>query len=305
MYGKLGTWHGGNIVSDGSIKSAQRVFEIIECFDAHRRPLRLKHLVDELKYPTSSVAALLKCMTELGYLSFDDVSRSYSLTARLTNLTSWVTADTYENGIVDEVLRGLQKETLELVTLATRTRLHIEYIKTYRSLGDGVQLFITQGTKRVLVQTGAGWLFLRNRSIREVTEIYRNTIRAGHLSEHEYPLDKLLMRLEHSREDDVVFATARESVRPTAHWGGGLISIEIPVPPGHRELAICIGGPSERLEARFDAIAAMLRAGRDKIAAKLDRQAASSKQAAEIGRTSASCDGTNAIPGGRPHNQGG
>ena len=253
-------------MKDASIKSAQRVFEILECFGNRRRPLRLKHVVEELDYPTSSVAALLKCMTQLGYLSFDDVDRSYSLTGRLAGLTSWVESDSFESGIVDEVLRGLQKESNELVVLATESGLYAEYIRTYRSLGDGIQLYISPGTKRVLVQTGAGWLFLRDRSIREVTEIHRKTIRAGYLTEKDYPLSRLMAQLDHSRERDVIYASARESVLPTAHWGGGLASMELPVPAGHRKLAICIGGPAERLEAKLDLLSTMLRASCAKIA---------------------------------------
>lgn len=254
---------------DASVKSAQRVLEIIECLGRMRRPLRLKDIVEELRYPTSSVAVLLKCMTNLGYLHFDERTRHYALTGRLTALTSWVQTSSFESGALEEVLRGLQREAGELVVLAAENGLHAEYIRTYRSLGDGVQLYISPGTKRVLIQAGAGWLFLREKSVCEVTEIYRETIKAGHLTEAEYPLARLLARLEQSRGKDVVFASAKESVRPTAHWDGGLISTEIPVAPGSAKLAICIGGPAKRLESRLDTLAAMLRAARGKVVGSL------------------------------------
>lgn len=231
--------------------------------------MRLKHIVEELGYPTSSVAVLLKCMTNLGYLHFDERTRHYALTGRLATLTGWVQASSFESGVLEEVLRGLQKETGELVVLAAENGLHIEYIRTYRSPGDGVQLYIAPGTKRVLIQSGAGWLFLRKKSVREVTEIYRETIEAGLLTEAEYTLARLLERLEQARGQDVVFASAHESVRPTAHWEGGLISMEIPVLAGSPKLAICIGGPAKRLESRLDAIVAMLRVARREVAEAL------------------------------------
>jgi len=259
-------------LAEATVKSAQRVFEIIELFGAKRCPLRLKHVVEELKCPSSSIAALLKCMAQSGYLSFDHRTHAYSLTGRLTNLTNWVVADSFENGVVDEVLRGLQKTSGELITLAAECELHSEYVKTYRSLGDGIQLYISPGTKRILIQGGAGWHFLAKRSLTEVAEIYRRTVRAGYVTEAEFPLSSLIEKLARVRDQDVSFATARESVRPTAHWGGGLVSMEIPVPAHHRKLAICVGGPAERLERRFETLGKMLRAGRSKIAESLESQ---------------------------------
>jgi IclR family acetate operon transcriptional repressor len=258
-------------LNDINIKSAQRVLEIIECFGAKRQPLRLKHVVEELKYPSSSVAVLLKCMTQLGYLNFDELTHSYSLTGRLAGLTNWVAADSFENGIVDEILRSLQKSCGELILLAAESGLHSEYIKTYRSLGDGIQLYISPGTKRVLILCGAGWLFLSKRSEQEVAEIYRKTIKAGYLKEVEFPMSRLMERLACIRDEDVIYATARESIRPVAHWGGSLISMEIPVPAGHGKLAICIGGPAERLKEKFEKIAKILRASRAKITESLKK----------------------------------
>jgi DNA-binding IclR family transcriptional regulator len=263
---------GGRKMREGGVKSARRVFEIIELFGRKKQPLRLKHIVEELHYPHSSVAALLKCMTHLGYLSFDQRKHCYSLTGRLASLTSWSVSDSFETGIVEEVLRNIQKESDELVLLGAENGIHVEYVKTYRSLGKGMQLFIAPGTKRILIQGGAGWFFLRDKAPSAIADIYRRTIKAGYITADKYPLSRLTADLEKSRDNDLIFVTAREVLRQTAHWRGGLIAMQIPVPLGHRELVICIGGAAERLKERLDTLAAILRANREKIREALDQK---------------------------------
>jgi DNA-binding IclR family transcriptional regulator len=253
------------------VKSARRVFEIVELFGRRKQPLRLKHIVEALDSPHSSIDALLKCMTHLGYLSFDQRTHCYTLTGRLASITSWSRADDFETDVVEEVMRDIQKQSDELVLLAAESGIYTEYIKSYRALGEGMQLFIAPGTKRILVQGGAGTLFLRNKTADEIADIYRRTLKAGDITTENYPLFRLMSELENSRDKDIIFVTARQVVAPTAHWGGALISMQLPVPQGHRELVICIGGPAERLQARLEFLSGILRAGRERIRQMCDQ----------------------------------
>jgi len=59
-----------------SVKSACRVFEILEHFKDAKQPLRLSAIAERLHYPLSSTAALLSTMAEQGYLQFESVSRT-------------------------------------------------------------------------------------------------------------------------------------------------------------------------------------------------------------------------------------
>ena len=58
-------------MADAAIKSARRVFEIMEFFDRERRPLGLKSICKTLDYPVSSGAAMLKSLVSVGYLEYD------------------------------------------------------------------------------------------------------------------------------------------------------------------------------------------------------------------------------------------
>ena len=73
-------------MADAAIKSARRVFEIMEFFDRARRPLGLKAICDELRYPVSSGAAMLKSLVTLGYLEYDRKTQTYLPTMRIAVL---------------------------------------------------------------------------------------------------------------------------------------------------------------------------------------------------------------------------
>jgi len=78
-------------MSDGLIKSAGRVFDVLELFRERQCPLRLKDVVDALGMPASSAAALLKTIAQKNYLSFESSSHAYLSTPKLSQLGEWVT----------------------------------------------------------------------------------------------------------------------------------------------------------------------------------------------------------------------
>ena len=110
-------------MSDALIKSARRVFDILELFRERQCPLRLKDVVDSLGMPTSSAAALLKTMAQLNYLSFESSSRAYLPTLRLSQLGGWVTQADYETGPIQEAVRRIGRKLGETILLGTVTDL--------------------------------------------------------------------------------------------------------------------------------------------------------------------------------------
>src|ERR1700749_1509407 len=99
-------------MSDTLIKSARRVFDILELFRERQCPLRLKDVVDALDMPTSSAAALLKTMAQMNYLSFESTSRAYLPTLRLSQLGGWVTPANYNGGPIQEVVGLIGRKLL-------------------------------------------------------------------------------------------------------------------------------------------------------------------------------------------------
>lgn len=239
------------------VKSAARVFAILEVFDRERRPLRLKDICETLEQPTSSLAALLKSITAQGYLAYDNKTRTYFPTARLAKIASWVPFEAFEQGVVSEVLRRLQKQTGETAILAAQHGIYVEYEQTVNA-AEGMNLRIEPGTRRLTVQTGTGWLLLNKRPRLEAIAVYEETIAAGVLDRRKFSRAAFLACLDDHAERVISFVRARDIVIPTAHWGGGMVSALIPVPEGHRPLALGVGGPADRLEANIEKISQAL-----------------------------------------------
>ncbi|MCC2097199.1 MAG: helix-turn-helix domain-containing protein [Hyphomicrobiales bacterium] len=252
------------------VKSAARVFEILELFDHHRQPLRLKQIAAGLGHPTSSTAALLKTMAAQGYLRFDNRNHTYIPTPRLAKLASWVPFEDFEQGIVMDMLRHIQNESGELAVLAAENGIYLEYEQTLAAR-EGIQLTIAPGTRRLLVQTGTGWLLLNLRTREQAMAIYRQTVDAGELDPGRFTADDFIDRLEDHTGKTLSYVRARDLVMPTAHWGGAMLSALIPTPPGHRPLALGIGGPAERLEARMEKIETLMLGAIGTIRASLSR----------------------------------
>jgi IclR family transcriptional regulator, acetate operon repressor len=246
--------------AEAGVKSALRVFEILEVFHNEQRPLRLKDLTARLGLPSSSTAGLLKTMAGQGYLAWDASTRSYFPTARLGHLTAWIPGVAFESGVVAQALRSLQRATGELVVLGAAEDIHVEYVEALRST-HGIQLWTPPGTRLPMVNLGLGWLFLARMPDEEVARIWRRTIDTGVLCAGDVSLEALRAKLASLRERTVLSTNAAsyaDGLHP-GHPGGGMVWGVIERPPGHRMLGIGIGGPAERLAANLDAYSAALR----------------------------------------------
>lgn len=101
-------------MADAAIKSARRVFEIMEFFDRARRPLGLKAICDELRYPVSSGAAMLKSLVTLGYLEYDRKTQTYLPTMRIA-----------VSRCFSRPSRGCAETTYGMVTNASTVRISV------------------------------------------------------------------------------------------------------------------------------------------------------------------------------------
>jgi len=240
----------------GQVKSAERVFRILEHFSRTRKPARLSDVAASLDVPISSASALLKSMVSLGYLDYDEQERSYLPAVRLVHLGSWISFNSYEQEVVLEEMWRVREIVQESVVLAAINDIYIEYVE---SLHGSESIRIKRGTRRLLVQNGIGWQFLSQMEPHQASSIYKQTINSGELNKDEFPEEDFNRRVADQRGKDFSFVHARELLRPTAHWGAAMIATPIPSPPGHRKLAIGVHGLSDRLEAKSDLIATELR----------------------------------------------
>ncbi|WP_076858365.1 IclR family transcriptional regulator [Bradyrhizobium mercantei] len=252
-------------MSNALIKSARRVFDILELFQRLQKPLRLTDVVEELGLPNSSAAALLKTMADLSYLSFDPELRTYIPTERIIRLGSWLTSNEFERGPIRAALHLLSRKSNEAVLLGTPIDLHAEVVDIIHS-NQPIQYFTPVGAKVLLVHSALGWAFLSLQSSARIAKLHARTIERNPAAREIGSLDQLQRDVAKVRKDGYCFS------KGMVYGQAGVVAMVMPSPSGHRPLAIAIGGPLVRIEKRLPELVAMLRAERAKLEGSLDQR---------------------------------
>jgi len=244
-------------VTASAIKSARRVFEVLERFDAARRPLTLKEIADALAYPTSSAQALLKSLVVLGYLEYDRPSRTYLPTMRIAAVGRWVAEGLYGEADVLPTMRRLRDLTGETVILGARSDLFAHYVHVVRGDDEPLHFAPAPGSVRPLGRCGIGRLLLSAETDDEIDLIVRRI----NIAEPAARIDlaELMDDIAAIRHQRHVFS------RHLFTEGVGAIAVLAPGPWHGRRFALGLGAPVARLEADYEAHLARLRAAADNL----------------------------------------
>jgi DNA-binding IclR family transcriptional regulator len=229
------------------------VFEVFEYFDRERRPLGLKDIADNLGYPPSSGSVLLKSLVALGYLDYDQASRTYFPTMRIAALGSWVHGSLFGEGDITRLMEHLHRFTDETIILGTRSGLHAQYIHVINS-GQPLHFAVKPGTRRPLANSGMGWLFLSAMAPKEIDTL-RRRINAESGPKQKLSQDELLKRVNTVRAKGYAFSKGAVSE------GVGIVAMLLPKGPFGRRFAIGAGGPVARLERKEVLIVSEMRKG--------------------------------------------
>jgi DNA-binding IclR family transcriptional regulator len=239
-------------MSAAAIKSARRVFEVLEYFDDQRRPLSLKEICERHGYPPSSGAGILKSLVLLGYLEYDKQSRTYLPTMRIAALGGWVAADLFGGIDIIELMERLREETRETVILAAQSDIHAQYVHVLRST-QALNYAVSPGTLRPLAQSGFGRLLLSGRTDADIRVIVRRIDAARETGEAKIDVEALLAEVGAIRREGFLFSDSL--ITP----GVGVIGILLPQTPFGRKFAIGLAGPAARIEAEKAMLLALLR----------------------------------------------
>lgn len=245
------------------IKTAKRLFEILEYFDEVQRPLSLKEVALRFGYPVSSASAVLKSMLVLGYVDFDRDSRTYMPTMRIVQLGSWVQGSLFgERGIL-ALVNHLSLVTEETVSIATQSDLYMQYIHVQPS-PHTIQMSLRPGTIRPLARSGLGWMLLSARPDETIEKLVRRINFEEADRKRKVDLKELMQKIRKIRKDGYVISLH------TVVAGGGVIGMLLPQRRHGRTLAIGVGGPVERLVSRRPQIVKALREGIERFVCKED-----------------------------------
>jgi DNA-binding IclR family transcriptional regulator len=236
-----------------SVKSAERVLEILEYFDDVQRPATVMEIADSLDYPQSSTSALLKTLVGLGYLNCDPRSRTYVTSNRVALLGSWMNSSFFAEGAIISLMKELNQITGDTIVLAMRHGLCVQYIHVIQATSPA-RLHMTLGTVRPIAASGAGYALLSSMSDAEVTRL---VMRINAEAEDGQPLIKIrdvLDELARIREKGYAFTC--DLVTP----GGGILATTLPRAAGQPLMVIGIGGISEVMRRRERELADILNA---------------------------------------------
>lgn len=235
-----------------AVKSARRVFEVMELFDRERRPLSLGAIAETLAYPASSASVLLKSIVALGYLEYDRASRTYFPTMRVAVLGRWVEQAWFGDGAIVRLMEHLHRTLGETAILAAQSDLHAQYIHLIHGEAP-LKFALPPGTRRPLGSSGIGWVLMSGLADREVEKLRRRMNAEG--VEKRLSAEELTSRIRTARARGYAFS--KGLVAP----GVGIIAMPIAPAPFGRRLAIGLGGPVARLQRKEKTIVAELADG--------------------------------------------
>lgn len=239
--------------SDSSIKTARRIFEVLEYFEDVQRPISLKEISAKYDYPTSSAAALLKSMVALGYLFYDSYNRTYMPTMRIAQMGGWLNSGLFGDSAILALVEFVHHELDELVNISTQSGLHAQYIHCIQTR-KRLRFEVKPGDVRPLAISGVGRTLLSAHTDVEIARLLRR-INAVCPLEERIELEELMKIINGIRRDGYMFS------KHIIVQDAGVIAMPLPKRNFGRILVLGVGGPVSRLEENQDRIIACMREG--------------------------------------------
>lgn len=141
------------------VKSAGRVFQILEFFDNIRGSASATDVSAALGYPTSSTSILLRSMVKIGYVAYDSRHRTYHPTGRVRLLGNWIDEPLFGEGRLPIAIRDLNARTGNTTFVATRNGLSVQYIHVDQEQST-LGLRMNTGMQSPVATSTAGKVFL-------------------------------------------------------------------------------------------------------------------------------------------------
>ncbi|MGE0586779.1 MAG: helix-turn-helix domain-containing protein [Flavobacteriaceae bacterium] len=221
----------GRSLDAKSIKSAQRVFEVLEYFDADHPEASVTDISRRYGYPQSSASELLTYMTHLGYLRRGTRGRTYQLSMRVAMLGAWVQPQLVRNGRLLRLMDEIAVETGCSTILATNSGVRLQCLHVVRRDDDAPR----QGEFIPLLHSAEGHALMLS-SERDLVRKYVHRLNSEVMEEgRRVRFDDLATELDG--------ASARGYVRKV-DAAGSAFAILLPNADRGEQLALCVRAPA-------------------------------------------------------------
>jgi DNA-binding IclR family transcriptional regulator len=225
-------------------RSVDRVFELLEMFKVHRRPMTATEIRLALDIPHSSSIVMLARLVELGYLEVDTGTKKYFPSASLARLCGWITTAENESNPLARLVHAIYEQTGETTSLSRRAGLfsmpvlarmaeHPEGVEVRAGISGGLLTLTVVG--RTLLST------LPDPEIAEVVRYTNSWARHNRVGVH-HDLDTIMNTVRHVRTQGYLFNC--NVLLPNV----GAVSAPVHVPGEDGPLAVTVCGSTRRIE---------------------------------------------------------
>ena len=228
----------------GVIKTARRVFEVLEYFREVRRPLAVREIAAHYRYPLSSTAVLLKSMAVLGYLAYDRERKAYFPTMQTAVLGDWVPESLVVNSQVRALADTLYRQCGETVIIGLQNDVFVHYAHVIPSQ-HSPRFFTPVGSRRTLCLSGMGWAILCMKPDATIQQLIVRTIHRLRRTAQPISEDYVFEQVHSARRQGYALS------RGTITHGASIIAMPLHVPDiVQGQIGIGVGGLSQRLDPK-------------------------------------------------------
>ncbi len=232
-------------------RSIRRFLQILELFEAERRPLSSSEIAEALEAPKSSTGNLLRALVDLGVLIIDRRSLTYFPTVRFATLNGWIVNSWLPSPEFLANLDGLRDTVGETVCLSTPSDLMVEVLHVAQGVHP-ITLNMVAGQRLWMPYSAIGNAYLTTLPSATLGALSQRLAQAARKAGRGFDADALQKQVRSARRAG--FAVAYDGI--TTESGG--VAIPLPSHVGPRPLVLSVGGPSERVRKRETELAAHL-----------------------------------------------
>ncbi|MEM7058941.1 MAG: helix-turn-helix domain-containing protein [Pseudomonadota bacterium] len=239
-------------MTEKMVKSAVRVLDIFEAFEAEQRALTISELVDLLQIPQSSMSTLIKSLVAKGFVEYEAETRRYRPSVRLAFVGNWVLGSTDVIAKIHTLAQILHDETGETVLIGAENGLYLQYLSLVVS-PHTVRFSLHPGLKRPIHRSGLGIMLL---SLKQEAEIGRLVRRYN--AELTDPTET---RASPSEVIEMVMDARTQGWFKSSNLvthGGGSIATLLRLPRAHGTLAVGFGIPTSMMAEKEDTLREVL-----------------------------------------------
>ena len=224
-----------------SVKSAGRVLSLFEYFAKTRTSRSLSEISSDLGYPVSSTLALLRSIQGMGYLNYDQQTKTYAPSIRFALLGQWIHDRLFERGAIIQLVEHLAAITRETVSLGIQSGLqsqHVHIVQTSQSLSYNPAV----GTLRPLLRSAVGKVLLAQQPVEAVLKIVARINALGVDERRTFDPQAFLGELDRVRHDGYAYSAN------VFERGAAIIAVALPAHAADVPMAVAVSGPSTRID---------------------------------------------------------